>query len=92
MPEGKKENLVKLPPNEGPVYDPKKQYTWPNDAKFELTGHQFSLWLNSTRSKISSKDAMEYRLAFESSDIIEKIMAAGVASGVIIEQPVKEEK
>jgi hypothetical protein len=68
-----------------PVYDPAKKYTWPKDAKFELTGDQFGLWLNSVRGKVTSQKAMEYRFAFEANDVIEKIMAVGVQNGVITE-------
>ena len=70
---------------EVPVYDPSKKYSWDNNAKFELTGHQFGLWLNSVRAKVSSKEASEFHLAFESSAVIESIMEAGVKSGVIVE-------
>jgi len=68
-----------------PVYDPSKKYTWPKDAKFELTGDQFGLWLNSVRGKVTSEDAMEFRLAFQANDVIENIMATGVGVGVIVE-------
>ena len=70
---------------EAPVYDPSKKYSWDNNAKFELTGHQFGLWLNSVRAKVSSPEAGEFHLAFESSAVIESIMAEGVKSGVIVE-------
>jgi len=82
-------NPIKM--NTKPVYDPTKQYTWDKDAKFELTGHQFGLWLNMTRAKITSKDAMEYKLAFESNEVIENMMISAVREGVVIEA-VKETK
>jgi len=68
-----------------PVYDPAKKYTWPKDAIFELTGDQFGLWLNSVRNKVTSKEAMNYRIAFEANNVIEGIMAKGVEAGVITE-------
>lgn len=74
---------IKMAPK--PVYNPALKYSWPKDAKFELTGDQFGLWLNSVRGKVTSQEAMEYRLAFESSDVIEGIMKAGVEAGVIKE-------
>jgi hypothetical protein len=75
---------IKMAPPK-PIYNPALKYSWPKDAKFELTGDQFGLWLNSVRGKVTSAEAMEYRLAFESSDVIEGIMKAGVEAGVIKE-------
>jgi len=71
--------------NTKPVYDPNKQYTWPSDSRFVLTGAQFGLWLNSVRAKISSKEGMEVRMALEANEIIEKIMISGVETGIITE-------
>ncbi len=75
-----------------PAYDPTKKYTWPNDAKFELTGDQFGLWLNSVRSKITSPQAMEFRLAFDANVVIEKMMVIGVEAGIIVEAIDKPKK
>jgi hypothetical protein len=82
--EKKQMEPIKMAP-EKPVYNPALKYSWPKDAKFELTGDQFGLWLNSVRGKVTSTEAMEYRLAFESSDVIEGIMKAGVEAGIIVE-------
>lgn len=76
--------------NTKPVYNPGNQYHWPNEAKFELTGEQFGLWLNSVRAKVMSKEASEFQQAFRANEEIEKIMAANVASGVIVELPKAE--
>jgi len=81
--EKKEDTVVKTVAN--PVYNPSLKYTWDKNAKFELTGEQFGLWLNSVRSKVSSNEAIEYQMAFRSSEVIEDIMAAGVAAGVIVE-------
>jgi len=71
--------------NTKPVYDPIKKYTWAKDAKFELTGDQFGLWLNSVRATITSPDAIKYRLALDSNEVIEGMMRSGVESGVVVE-------
>lgn len=79
----KEQQVVKAPVI--PVYDPSKRYVWDKDAKFELTGEQFGMWLNSVRSKVSSREAGEYQMAFKASEAIEGIMANGVRAGVIVE-------
>ena len=60
-------------------------YTWPPDAIFELTGHQFGMWLNSVRALVNTKEALTYKFAFEANDIIESIVAKGVEEGAIVE-------
>jgi len=70
------------------VYDPSKQYTWDGNVVFELSGKEFGLWLNSIRAKVSSKEAMEHRMNMECNNVIEAIMARGVASGIIVEVPI----
>jgi len=73
--------------NAKPTYNPANQYTWDPEATFTLTGKQFGLWLNTLRGIVSSKEAMELRMAMECNDVIEGLMVDGVASGVIKEIP-----
>lgn len=68
-----------------PQYIPGKEYTWDPDATFTLSGKEFGLWLNSTQSKLNTKEAFEVRMALESHNVIERLMIQGVASGVIRE-------
>ena len=72
-------------------YDPSKQYTWDPNAKFEITGAQFGLWLNTVRGTLGSKEAVEIRMAMECNEAIEAIMVHSVSSGVVKEVPSKEE-
>jgi len=85
-----KEEKAPIQMNTVPEYDPSKQYTWEPDAKFELTGSEFGLWLNTVRGLVSSKESMQLRMAMEANNVIEKIMAHGVSKGVIVES--KEEQ
>lgn len=72
-----------------PTYDPKKRYTWTPDTVFTLTGKEFGLWINSTRAKLMSKSAIdfEFKITEECNNVIENIMARGVAEGIVIEVP-----
>lgn len=70
-----------------PEYQPQKQYTWDPEAKFELTGGQFGLWLNTIRSIVASPEAVRVQQAMQCNEVIEGLMAQGVAKGVIIEGP-----
>jgi hypothetical protein len=88
---GEKEVIQMKPAEKSNVYDPSKQYVWDPAAIFTLTGKEFGLWLNTVRTKVSSKEAIELRMLLECNNIIEEIMARGVASGVIKEtEPPKQ--
>ena len=86
----KKEETAAVTPS---VYDPSKQYTWDRNAKFVLTGEQFGLWLNSTRAKVTSKEAREFKMAFDANEVIESIMERSVREGLVVEiSPATNEK
>jgi hypothetical protein len=83
-----KDPIVMKPDNS---YDPSKQYTWDPEATFTLSGKEFGLWLNTIRGIVSSKEAMEIRMALECNSILENHMIEGVKAGIIKEMP-KEQK
>ncbi len=56
-------------------YDPNKRYTWTPEDKFELTGQEFGLILNTIRSYLMSEDAARYNLMLQTNEVIENIMA-----------------
>lgn len=79
--------VVKKPTKEtGTVkYDPNKRYTWTPSDKFELTGEQFGIILNTFRRVLSSPVAdMIFRID-EANREIEKLMADAVEKGIIKE-------
>ena len=39
------------------TYDPNKRYTWTPEDKFELTGQEFGLILNTVRTYLMSEEA-----------------------------------
>ena len=80
------EDVVKQP-TEGPKFDPKKKYTWSPETVFTINGHEFGLLLNTLRSITSTKEAQTIILAHEAGDALEKTLASGVESGIIVEIP-----
>lgn len=74
---------IKMVPT-APQYDPSKQYTWPKDAVFQITGAQFGLWLNHVRGVMQTPEFQEHQLVAEASMAIEQIMETGVKAGVIV--------
>jgi hypothetical protein len=80
------EDVAKQAP-QGPKFDPSKKYTWSPETNFTITGHEFGLLLNTLRSITSTKEAQTIILAHEAGDVLEKTLAHGVESGIIIELP-----
>lgn len=66
-------------------YDPTKKYTWSLEDKFELSGKDFGLMLNTVRAILNTEEAIKYKLLFQTNDMIEKIMSEAVESGKVIE-------
>lgn len=83
---GEKE-VIKMTPdqNNSPVYERGKKYTWDSNIKFELSGKEFGLWVNSIRQLLSTKEASNIMMTLECNSVIEDIMIREVASGKIIE-------
>ena len=80
------EDVVKQP-TEGPKFDPKKKYAWSPETVFTISGNDFGLLLNTLRSITSTKEAQTIILAHEAGDALEKTLATGVETGIIIELP-----
>ena len=72
---------------QGPKFDPTKKYAWSPETNFTITGHEFGLLLNTLRSITSTKEAQTIILAHEAGDVLEKTLASGVESGIIVEIP-----
>lgn len=67
------------------TYDPSKKYTWTPEDKFELSGSQFGLLLNTLRVITSTPEAQRILMANEAALVIEEIMAKSVEAGVVKE-------
>ena len=80
------EDVVKQKP-QGPKFDPTKKYAWSPDTTFTISGNDFGLLLNTLRSITSTKEAQTILLAHEAGDVLEKTLANGVESGIIVEIP-----
>ena len=68
-------------------YDPNKRYTWGPEDKFEVSGQEFGLILNTVRTFLQSEEAGKYQLMMRANEIIEKIMAEGVEKDIVKEVP-----
>ena len=63
-------------------YDPNKKWTWTPEDKFELSGKDFGLILNTFRAILSKPESQEILLAQQSSNVLESVLAASVEAGV----------
>ena len=60
------------------TYDPAKRYTWTPDDKFEFTGAEFGLVLN-------TEEAAKILLASEANQAVERALATAVEKDVVKE-------
>ena len=72
---------------QGPKFDPTKKYARSPETTFTISGNDFGLLLNTLRSITSTKEAQTIILAHEAGDVLEKTLASGVESGIIVEVP-----
>lgn len=68
-------------------YDPSKRYTWSPDDKFEFSGQEFGLILNTFRAILNTEQAAHILLAKQCNDAIEVVMQRSVESGMVKETP-----
>lgn len=66
-------------------YNPEKTYTWNPDDTFTISGREFGLILNTIRAILTTEQAAQVLLADKANQVIEKIMAENVESGVLKE-------
>jgi len=74
-------------------YDPAKKYTWTPEDKFELSGAEFGLFLNTVRAYLSSEEAARFQLMMQANQVIEKVMVSGVEADIIkevVEEAIEE--
>lgn len=67
------------------TYDPSKKYTWSNEDKFEFSGAEFGLILNTFRKILSTPEAEVILLANQANMIIEKKISEAVEKDVVKE-------
>jgi hypothetical protein len=80
------EEVTKQEP-QGPKFDPTKKYAWSPETSFTISGNDFGLLLNALRTITSTKEAQTILRAHEAGDVLEKTLASGVESGIIVEVP-----
>jgi hypothetical protein len=69
------------------TYDPSKRYTWTPTDKFELSGAEFGLILNTLRAVLNTEEAAKILLANQANEAIERVLAAAVEADVVKEAP-----
>ena len=72
-------------------YDPEKKYEWSNDDKFEISGRDLALILNTVRAILSTEMAMPILLADRTHTAVESLMAKYVEEGKIKEAEEKQD-
>jgi hypothetical protein len=73
-------------------YDANKKYTWTPEDKFEISGKDFGLILNTVRSFLASEEAGRFQLMMKSNEVIEKLMAESVEKGIVKEVQEQEQE
>ena len=66
-------------------YDPNKKYSWTPEDKFELSGRDFGLILNTLRAILNTEEAAKILLAQQANAAIEGVMAKGVELDIVKE-------
>ena len=66
-------------------YDPNKRYSWGPEDKFELSGREFGLILNTLRAILNTEEAAKIILAQQANAAIEGVMAKGVELDIVKE-------
>ena len=66
-------------------YDPNKRYSWSPEDKFELSGREFGLILNTLRAILNTEEAAKIILAQQANAAIEAVMAKGVEADIVKE-------
>ena len=66
-------------------YDPNKRYSWSPEDKFELSGREFGLILNTLRSILNTEEAAKILLANEASQAVERALATAVENDTVKE-------
>jgi len=66
-------------------YDPNKRYSWSPEDKFELSGREFGLILNTLRAILNTEEASKIILAQQANAAIEAVMAKGVEADIVKE-------
>lgn len=63
-------------------YFPEKQYTWKADDKFELSGQDFGLIINTIKSLINTEEAKKYQLLFKVNELLENSVKESVENNI----------
>ena len=66
-------------------YDPNKKYSWTPEDKFELSGRDFGLILNTLRAILNTEEAAKIILAQQANAAIEAVLAKGVEADFVKE-------
>ena len=67
------------------TYDANKKYTWSPEDKFELSGRDFGLILNTLRAILNTEEAAKILLAQQANAAIEAVLAKGVEADFVKE-------
>ena len=62
---------------------PSTPYQWEEDAKFELSGKEFELFINVTRAILSDTDSQKVLAVLELNKVLEQKLVDGIQNGIV---------
>ena len=70
-------------------YDPNTKYGWEAETKFELSGNEFGLILNTFRTVLQSPEAQRILIINEANKAIEAVLGRNVEAGIVVPSKVE---
>jgi len=64
------------------TYDPAKSYSWQPEDKFEISGRDFGIILNTFRAVLSTEEAKKIQMTAQASLVMEGILANAVEANI----------
>lgn len=68
-------------------YDPNVKYGWTSETKFEISGNEFGLILNTVRATLSTEEAQKILLLSKANDALEDVLRKNVENGNVKPAP-----
>jgi len=62
---------------------PNNAYQWEENAKFELTGKEFELFINVTRAILNDAESQKVLAVLELSKVLEQKLVDGIQNGIV---------
>ncbi len=70
---------------------PNVHYQWKEDEKFEISGRELEIYLNSTRAILSTPESQRVLLLAKINEMLENVIVQGLKDGKVTEMQVQQE-